>query len=62
MKGLNVKLNCHFIRDKMRSRLLVPYYTWTSLQIADIFTKPLEKDPFYRHISKLGVIDLQAPP
>lgn len=61
MNGLNVKLNCYFIRDKMRSRLLVPYYTWTSIT-ADIFTKPLGKDPFYRHISKLGVIDLQAPP
>lgn len=58
----HIELDCYFIRDKIQSGLLVPYYIWTSLQIADLFTKPPGKDPFHRHIGKLGVIDLHTLP
>lgn len=52
----HIELDCHSILDKIQSRLILPYYIRTSLQIADIFTKQLGQDPFHRDIGKLGVI------
>lgn len=50
----HIKLKLSFYLCKIQSRLFVPYYIRTSLQIADIFTNPLRKDEFHRHIGKLG--------
>ncbi|XXG46179.1 hypothetical protein AAC387_Pa02g1092 [Persea americana] len=58
----HIEIDCHFVREKIQSKLISPRYLRSSEQIADIFTKPLGKDLFHRLINKLGVTHVHAPP
>ncbi|PNY13707.1 putative copia-type protein, partial [Trifolium pratense] len=51
----HIELDYHFVREKVAMGALVTRYTPTSSQIADVFTKPLAKDSFFKFRSKLGV-------
>ncbi|KAM7498207.1 hypothetical protein LguiA_022621 [Lonicera macranthoides] len=57
----HIEIDCHFIREKIQSKLISPCYVSSGSQIADLFTKPLSKDFFHRLIRKLGVIDIHNP-
>jgi hypothetical protein len=58
----HIEIDCHFVRDKVQSKLITTRFVPSSDQLADVFTKPLGKDPFHSLISKLGVIHIHAPP
>ncbi|KAL9437525.1 hypothetical protein AB3S75_023399 [Citrus x aurantiifolia] len=58
----HIELDCHFVRERVQSNLLLPLHIPTSMQVADVFTKPLGHALFHYHIRKLGVVDLHAPP
>ena len=57
----HIELDCHFMRERVQSNLLLPLRIHNSIQITDIFTKPLDCDLFLHHVRKLGVVDLHAP-
>ncbi|KAH9659734.1 protein kinase domain-containing protein [Citrus sinensis] len=58
----HIELDCHFVRERVQSNLLLPLHIPTSMRVADVFTKPLGHALFHHHIRKLGVVDLHAPP
>lgn len=51
----HIELDYHFVREKVAMGHLLTRHVPTSSQPADIFTKPLSKDPFQRFRSKMGV-------
>ena len=57
----HIEIDCHFVREKIQSRLIAPTYVRSRDQLADIFTKPLGADAFHRLVGKLGVMDISAP-
>lgn len=57
----HIELDCHFIREKLQSGILIPRYILSSHQLADVFIKPLGKDHFHTLIRKLGVTHIHAP-
>uniref|UniRef100_A0A2N9F1L6 CCHC-type domain-containing protein n=1 Tax=Fagus sylvatica TaxID=28930 RepID=A0A2N9F1L6_FAGSY len=57
----HIKIDCHIIRDKIRSGLLTAVHTSSHEQIADIFTKALGRELFHHFLCKLGITDLHAP-
>lgn len=57
----HIEIDCHYVREKFRSGLLMPQYISTQHQIADIFTKALGKEKFQHFVCKLGITDLHAP-
>jgi hypothetical protein len=56
-----IEVDCHYVRDQIQAGELVASYVRTSEQLADIFTKPLEKQQFQYIIGKLGIHDHHAP-
>ena len=57
----HIEIDCHFVREKIKSGLIIPSYIKSHDQLADIFTKPLGSDAYQRFLCKLGVLDLSAP-
>ncbi|KAF5475976.1 hypothetical protein F2P56_007727 [Juglans regia] len=57
----HIEIDCHIIRDKIRSGLLKAVHTSSHEQIADIFTKALGQELFHHFSRKLGITDLHAP-
>ncbi|KAJ3704813.1 hypothetical protein LUZ61_008518 [Rhynchospora tenuis] len=57
----HIELDCHFVRDQIRTRCIAAVYTRSSEQLADIFTKALGKQQFNYLLGKLGICDLHAP-
>uniref|UniRef100_A0A2N9F5X2 Integrase catalytic domain-containing protein n=1 Tax=Fagus sylvatica TaxID=28930 RepID=A0A2N9F5X2_FAGSY len=57
----HIEIDCHIIRDKIRSGLLTAVHTSSHEQLADIFTKALGRDLFHHFLCKLGITDLHAP-
>jgi hypothetical protein len=49
-KTKHVELQVHYIRDLVKRGLIVMIHIPTRIQLADIFTKPLNDDAFYRHL------------
>jgi len=58
----HIEIDCHFVREKIKSGLITPSYIRSSDQLADIFTKPLGGDAYKRILGKLGVIEISIPP
>ncbi|KAL5699168.1 hypothetical protein ACHQM5_030108 [Ranunculus cassubicifolius] len=56
----HIELDCHFVREKLQAKLISPRYIPAADQLADIFTKPLGKDPFHTLVSKLGVTSIHT--
>lgn len=52
----HVEIDCHFIRDKVNSGLIVPQHVPTYAQVADIFTKQLPAKQHSYLLGKLGVV------
>ncbi|EOY01263.1 Cysteine-rich RLK 8, putative [Theobroma cacao] len=51
----HIEVDCHFIREKILTGLIKRRHTSTNLQIADILTKALQPNQFYRLLSKMNI-------
>lgn len=57
----HIELDCHVVRDKLKSGLLHLLPVSTHAQLADVFTKPLPPSTFPSFVSKLGLYDIHTP-
>ncbi|GJS02148.1 retrovirus-related pol polyprotein from transposon TNT 1-94 [Tanacetum coccineum] len=57
----HIEVDCHYIRDELVSGNLDARHVHTKEQVADFFTKALEKTQFDYLLRKLGVQDLHLP-
>ncbi|GJU40610.1 hypothetical protein Tco_1193567 [Tanacetum coccineum] len=51
----HIEVDCHYVRDQIKSGLVKPSYVSTKEQVADVFTKVLPTEQHYKLLSKLGV-------
>lgn len=56
-KHIDVKF--HFIRDQVTNGVIIPVYTPTDEQLADVFTKPLSAQKFKENVLSFGMTDLR---
>ena len=56
----HIKVDIHFIREKVRSGIIIPSFVPSSVQIADVFTKPVGPFLLQSSIVKLGLIYIFA--
>ena len=57
----HIEIDCHFVRDEVVTRNIHLKHVDTRSQLADIFTKPIGRDGFWRFRCKLGIQNLYAP-
>jgi hypothetical protein len=57
----HIELDCHTVRERIKSGEIQTAYVQSGNQIADILTKPLRSPVFHTHLSKLSVIDIHTP-
>ena len=57
----HIEMDCPFIRDKIQDGSIVTKHVASTNQLADVFTKPLEKEAFSTMMRKLGVLDIHSP-
>lgn len=57
----HIDIDCHIVREKLQAKLFHRLPISSSLQVADILTKPLEPDAFQPLLSKLGVLPIHSP-
>ncbi|GJY81134.1 cysteine-rich receptor-like protein kinase 8 [Tanacetum coccineum] len=50
-----IEVDCHYVRDQMKSGLVKPSYVSTKELVADVFTKVLPTEQHHKLLSKLGV-------
>ncbi|GJS06409.1 retrovirus-related pol polyprotein from transposon TNT 1-94 [Tanacetum coccineum] len=51
----HIEVDCHFVRDQMKTGMVKPSYVSTKDQVADVFTKVLSTEQHQKLLSKLGV-------
>lgn len=56
----HIKMDCHFVRDKLNEGLIAPCHLPTNVQPADMFTRSLSSSQLICLQSKLGVANLFA--
>ena len=56
----HIEIECHFVREKIQLGLISKRYVKTSVQLGDIFTKPLSGDQVSYLCNKLGMINIYA--
>ena len=57
----HIEVDIHFIREKVRSGIIVPEFVSSSNQTADMFTKSVGPSLLKSSLIKLGLIDIFAP-
>jgi hypothetical protein len=57
----HIEVDCHFVREKIQAKEIETSFVRSEDQLADIFTKGLEPEPFDKLIGKLGLIDIYKP-
>ncbi|XP_062005862.1 uncharacterized mitochondrial protein AtMg00810-like [Rosa rugosa] len=57
----HIEMDCHYIRDKIQDGSVATKHVSSSFQLADVFTKALEKEVFIPLIRKLGARDIHSP-
>ena len=57
----HIKVNCHFIRERIASRCMTTTFVNSNDQLADIFTKSLKGTRIKYICDKLGAFDLNTP-
>ena len=57
----HIELDLHFVWDEVLSRNIKLHHINTTLQLADILTKPIGRDGFHSFRIKLGILNLYAP-
>ena len=50
----HIKVDCHYIRQQVKAKLIQPQYIHSHYQLADVLTKALPSTQFHRFLSKLG--------
>jgi hypothetical protein len=56
-----IKVDCHFIREKIHSKEIETLFVRSKDQVADVFMKGLEQRMFNDNMIKLGMINIYAP-
>ena len=56
-----IEVHCHFIREKIQARTIRTFHIPTKHQLADLFTKPLGKVQLFKHLYKMGILNIYAP-
>ena len=56
----HIEIDCHIVRDKVNSGILKLLPVSSSMQLADIFTKPLSPALFQGLCSKLGMMNIHS--
>nr|KYP73980.1 Copia protein [Cajanus cajan] len=56
----HIEIDCHIVCDKVSTGLLKLLPVSSSMQLADILTKPLSPFVFRSHCSKLGMINIHS--
>ena len=51
----HIEIDCHYVRDQLKSGQVLPSYVSTKDQVADVFTKVLPVDQNTKLLSKFGV-------
>nr|GEZ77558.1 uncharacterized mitochondrial protein AtMg00810-like [Tanacetum cinerariifolium] len=51
----HIKVDCHYVRDQLKSGKIKPSYVQTNSQLADVFTKVVYVDQHTKLLFKLGV-------
>ena len=54
----HIVVDCHYVRDQLKSNLIKTAYVNTKQQLADVFTKSLTMQQHHHLTSKLGVFSL----
>ncbi|XP_068504175.1 uncharacterized mitochondrial protein AtMg00810-like [Phaseolus vulgaris] len=57
----HIEIDCHVVREKLRQGLFHLLPIRTENQPADLLTKSLNKEIFYKFLSKLGVLNIHPP-
>ena len=57
----HIKIDCHFVHEKIQLGLISTGYVKTGEQLGDIFTKALSGDQVSYLCNKLGIINIYAP-
>ncbi|WRX14580.1 Reverse transcriptase [Theobroma cacao] len=57
----HIKIDCHFTRDKVQQKVILPQHISTINQDVDLFPKALPLAQFYGLLSKLSIIGIHAP-
>lgn len=57
----HIEIDCHFVREHIKSGLVTTSHVSTQLQLADVFTKALGRDRFLFLLRKLGIRDPHTP-
>ena len=42
----HIEIDCHIVREKLQAGIIKPCYVSTKMQLADIFSKALERHQF----------------
>ena len=59
-RSKHIEVDIHFIREKIRSSIIVPSFIPSSDQTADVLTEPVGPSLLQSSIVKLGLIDIFA--
>ncbi|XP_071727544.1 uncharacterized mitochondrial protein AtMg00810-like [Rutidosis leptorrhynchoides] len=51
----HIEVDCHYVRDQVKSGLIKTQYVHTKSQLADVFTKVIPSEQHNKLLSKLGV-------
>jgi hypothetical protein len=57
----HIDLDWHTVCHKLRTKLIHLLPVKSEDQLADILTKPLPREDFYKILSKIGMIDVHSP-
>lgn len=58
----HIEIDCHIVKDKALSGVIKLMHVHTQLQLADIFTKPLDNRRITHMLQMLGVCNIYAKP
>lgn len=58
----HIEIDCHFIRDKIKSGMIHIVYVPNQHQVADLLTKGLGNSQHLHLLGKLGVLNILHPP
>ncbi len=57
----HIKMDCHYIKDKIQDGFVVTQFVSSTHQLADILSKPFGKEFIVPMVHKLGVQDIRSP-
>ena len=57
----HIEVDCHTVRDKIIEGVIRTVHVSNTIQLADIFTKPLAATPFQNLLSKMDFTTVYSP-